>query len=364
MKVTISGFPGSGKTTLGKLLCKECQTPFFSVGDLRGEYAKIKGITLEELNELGKKDQSTDRDADRYQTEWASKKSDFALDGRLSYYFIPDSIRIFLTVSPEVGARRIFQDQRDDEKICGTVEKVLEANQKRCQSDLERYAGIYGIDNCYDEGNFDIVIDTTNRNPEQVLGLVKKKMVDYNQKMNPPKFYLAHATESRKDVRNWEESFEKRTGIELVNPFSDCNTLETEYGKAGKEKYLQMGEKVIGLYEGDLKQIARKDVLGGVVIMDDNWTWGAPAEQATLWLLSKLIYTVSLKKDMNYQNHPVLKKYSNHTFKGYEEFEEWIVQDKGNLFRDLEKTRRERALDPIYSLLVEEIRKNSAYLGK
>lgn len=176
MKITISGFPGSGKTTLGEMLSKEFQIQFFSVGDLRGEYAKKIGMTIEELNELGKKDQSTDKDADRYQTEWASNKSDFALDGRLSYYFIPDSVKIFLSVSPEVGAKRIFQDPRKDEKKYETVQEVLIANKKRCQSDLERYALIYGIKNCYDEKNFNIVIDTTNKTPKEVLNLVKEKI--------------------------------------------------------------------------------------------------------------------------------------------------------------------------------------------
>lgn len=364
MQITISGFPGSGKTTLGELLSKEYQIPFFSVGDLREEFAKSRGMTIEQLNELGKTNPRTDTEADEYQREWAGKNPDFILDGRLSYHFIPDSIRIFLDVSKQTGAGRIMQNPREDEKKCTTLEEKITANIERCQSDIERYSRIYGISNCYKEENFDIVIDTTNRTPEQVLDLVKKKIFDYNQKMHPPKFYLAHATESRKNVREWEKSFEKRTEIQLVNPFFDCNTEETEFGESGKEKYPKMGEKVASLYEGDLEQIARKDVLGGVVIVDDNWTWGAPAEQATLWLLSKLIYTISLKEDKNYNNHPVLKKYSNHTFMNYEEFEDWVKQNKRNFFRDLEKTRRERALDPVYNLLVHEIKKNQRYIGK
>ncbi len=179
MKVTISGFPGSGKTTIGELLSEEYGIPFFSVGDLRGEYAKTRGMTIEELNELGKKDESTDKDADKYQAEWAQEKQHFALDGRLSYFFIPDSIKIFLAVSPEVGAIRIFQDPRKDEKKYETVEEVQEANQKRCRNDMERYAKIYGIKNCYDETNFDIVIDTTDKNPQQVLELIKQNIRDY-----------------------------------------------------------------------------------------------------------------------------------------------------------------------------------------
>ena len=34
--------------------------------------------------------------------------------------------------------------------------------------------------------------------------------------------YLAHQLGNRKDVREWEIRFEKRTGINLINPFYDC----------------------------------------------------------------------------------------------------------------------------------------------
>lgn len=364
MKITISGHPGAGKSTIGQMLSEEYNIPFFSVGDLRGEFAKRRGMTIDELNSLGKEDSRTDIDADEYQKRWAEEIDSFILDGRLSYYIIPQTIRVFLEVAPEIGAQRIFSNPRGDEKRCETVEKQIRMNLERCVSDRERYSKIYGIEDCYNEDNFDIVIDTTTKNPQEVFSLIKKKIIDYNQKMNPKKFYLAHSTESRKEIRVWEQGFEERTGIQLLNPFFDCGIDGTEGGKAGKEKYPIMGKEVTSLYEGCLNQIARKDVLGGVIIVDDNWTWGAPAEQATLWLLSRLIYTISLKKDSDYNNHPVLKKYSNRTFANMDSFEGWMQENKENFFRDLEKTRRERMHDPIYSLLVKEITKNQRYLGK
>ena len=364
MKITISGNPGAGKGIIGKMLSKEYKIPFFSVGDLRGEFAKSRGITIGELNEFGKKDLSTDIDADEYQKRWAEKKSSFILDGRLSYYFIPDSIRIFLEVNPEMGAIRIFTKQRSDEEKCETIKKQMEINLERCLSDNERYSNIYDITNCYDEDNFDIVIDTTHKTVEQVFNLVKKKIIDYEQKMGTKKFYLAHSTESKKRIRKWEQKFEEDTGIQLLNPFFDCEIEGTNSGKAGKEVYPKMGEKVTSLYEGCLNQIAKKDILGGVIIVDDNWTWGTPAEQATLWLLSKLVYTISLKEDRDYDNHPVLRKYSNKIFHSLSDFERWMDYNQDDFFKDLEKTRRERMHDPAYSLLIQEIERNKKYLGK
>ncbi len=359
MKITISGLPGAGKGTLIKRLGEEYKLPAFSVGGLRREYAQKQGMSIAEFNELGEKNSITDIQADEYQKEWAKENKNFILDGRLSYFFIPESIKIFLTVDPIEGARRIQEAARESERARITLEEMINANRRRCESDIKRYKTIYNLENCYDENNFDVILDTTHRTPEEVFKLVKKKIIDYNQKMNPPRFYLAHPTESRQEIREWEAGFEERTGVQLVNPFYECSTLETEFGDMGKEKYSQLKEQVTKLYAGDLEQISRKDILGGIVILDDNWTWGTPAEQATMWMMSKLIYTLTLSKEKDYFNHPVVRFYSgNNVFPSKEELENFMIKNKNHFFRDLEKIRRETTDNPIYQTIMKEIKKN------
>lgn len=359
MKITISGFPGAGKGTLIKRLEEEYKIPSFSVGQLRREYALSHGMNINELNHLGEQNSLTDTTADAYQKQWAKENSNFILDGRLSYFFTPESIKIFLTVDSLEGARRIQEAARESEKAQISLEERIKTNQLRCESDIRRYNSIYGIENCYDEDNFDIILDTTHRNPDEVFKLVKKKIIDYNQKMNPPKFYLAHPTESRQEIREWEAGFEERTGIQLVNPFHECTTLETELGNIGKEKYSKLKEQVTKLYAGDLEQISRKDILGGIVILDDNWTWGTPAEQATMWMMSKLIYTITLNKEKDYFNHPVVRFYSgNNVFSSKEDLEKHMIENKNYFFRDLERLRRDTAENPIYQTIMKEIKKN------
>ena len=176
MIITISGYPGAGKGTLRKLLAKEYSFPHISVGDLRREFARKKGISVEELNRLGETDPRTDREADEYQKEWGKTKKSFILEGRLSYYFFPESIRIFLDVAPEVGAERILKDSRLEETICKSIPEKVEANQVRCESDVKRYSENYGIQNCYNQTKFDIIIDTTGKTSQQVLDLAKEKI--------------------------------------------------------------------------------------------------------------------------------------------------------------------------------------------
>ncbi|MCA9487436.1 MAG: nucleoside monophosphate kinase [Nanoarchaeota archaeon] len=363
MKITISGNPGAGKGTLAKNLERIYKIPYLSAGNLRREYAKKMGISIQELNRRGEKDPSTDRNADKFQVKWASSKKNFILDGRLSYHFFPNSVKIFLIVDPSEGAKRIMRANREEEKTPRNLRKQKKINKKRCQSDIKRYSKIYGIKNCYSLENFDIVIDTTNRTPKEVLKIVEKKIIDFNQKMNPPKFYLAHATESRKETRKWEKEFEKRTGVQLINPFFEGKAeIEKEFGDVGKEKYNQLKQKVTNLFAANLREITRKDILGGIVILDDNWTWGTPAEQAIMWFTSKLVYTLNLSKEKNYANHPFVKVFSRgKVFTSKKELEEYIIKNKKTLFRDLEKIRRENPKNPMYKIIREQIWKNEKF---
>src|SRR5689334_16245543 len=100
MIISITGAPGTGKTSVGKLLAKRLGYNFYSVGDLRGKMAMERGLTIDELNKLGEKDASTDTMADDYQRELGRKEDNFIIEGRLSWHFIPHSFKVFLKCSP------------------------------------------------------------------------------------------------------------------------------------------------------------------------------------------------------------------------------------------------------------------------
>lgn len=121
-----------------------------------------KGITLDELNTLGETDDSTDTIVDDYQKELGQKNDNFVIEGRLSWHFIPQSLKIFLDCQPSAGAFRILasKNERPDEKLASdpiAVQRLLEA---RLASDQRRYKKIYGLD-YMDKGHYDLFIDTT-----------------------------------------------------------------------------------------------------------------------------------------------------------------------------------------------------------
>lgn len=167
MKITISGMPGSGKTTVGRMLAEKLGYDFFSVGDLRGKMAAERGMTIEELNKLGETEAWTDKEVDDYQANYGRTHDNFIVEGRLAFDFIPDSIKIFLDADLRTAAERVFADPRPDEARRASVEDEMQAMRERIESDKKRYLKYYGIDP-YDKKNFDIFLNTTNVGIEEV----------------------------------------------------------------------------------------------------------------------------------------------------------------------------------------------------
>jgi cytidylate kinase len=167
MIISITGAPGTGKTSVGKLLAKRLGYNFYSVGDLRGKMAMERGMTIDELNKLGEKDASTDTMADDYQRELGTKEDNFIIEGRLSWHFIPHSFKVLLTCATSEAARRVFEarkhesEGRQDEREYHSVADAEKTLTERVASDVVRYQTHYGID-YRDTAHYDLVIDTTD----------------------------------------------------------------------------------------------------------------------------------------------------------------------------------------------------------
>ena len=189
MIITISGTPGSGKSTVAKILVKKLDAERIYVGGIRRELAREKGMTLEELNDYAKTHPETDIDVDKKAAAKARELDGegkyVVVEGRTQFHFLPESLKVFMKVSTEEGARRIWkelqnkemQEKRNEGNINSFEEMKLRV-QKREEEDAERYMKYYGFDH-RDEKHYDFILDTSDITAEEaaekVMGFVKSK---------------------------------------------------------------------------------------------------------------------------------------------------------------------------------------------
>ncbi|MEK7529382.1 MAG: cytidylate kinase family protein [Patescibacteria group bacterium] len=177
MIITLSGAPGSGKSTVGRLVEGALNLNRYSMGDLRRHLAQERGMTIDAWNTLGETSDETDVPVDEHQRTLGKQEDNFIIDGRISWYFIPHSFKVFLDVDPDEGARRMFahskEGARTSEKPYTSAEEVRHQAAKRSASDNVRYEKYYGI-HWDDKSRFDLVLDTTAVSPEDVAERVIK----------------------------------------------------------------------------------------------------------------------------------------------------------------------------------------------
>ncbi len=176
MIISISGKPGSGKSTIAKIISKKLKMKHYYIGALRREMARKRKMTIHEFNKLGEKENFTDKEVDDYVKKLGKEEDNFIIESRTAFHFIPDSIKIFLDVDEEEGARRILNEktsalEKRNEPIYRNLREVKKKNKERMKSDKKRYKKYYNIDWNKSE-NFDFVLDTTNLSIEETKQLV------------------------------------------------------------------------------------------------------------------------------------------------------------------------------------------------
>lgn len=177
MILTISGTPGSGKSTIAQILVEKLNAERIYVGGIRREIAKEKGMTLMELNEYAQTHPETDVDVDEKAATEArkleKKKKVVVVEGRTQFHFLPESVKIFITVNPEEGARRIWKDlqhkdlrQQRNEGTIRSLAEMKKSLRERFENDQRRYRKYYNLD-ITKHKQYDLVIDTTKITAQQ-----------------------------------------------------------------------------------------------------------------------------------------------------------------------------------------------------
>lgn len=175
MIITISGMPGSGKSTVARILAKKLKYTHYSIGDLRGKIAIKHDLTIDELNKIGETEAWTDREPDEYMAMLGKTEDNFIIDGWVGFHFIPHSFKVFIDIDPRIAAKRVFKNQRPDEKPVETIEEMQEMLVNRAKQSNERYKKYYNI-SYQNRANYDLVIDSSRLSPEEIINQILAKL--------------------------------------------------------------------------------------------------------------------------------------------------------------------------------------------
>lgn len=162
MIITVSGPPGSGKSTLSKTIADHFGLNLISSGDVFRAMAMERGVSLEEFGKIAESDPDIDKEIDRRQMELSKQVGDFLFEGRLSGWFIEADLKIMLKTDVEVRARRISQREHI------SLEQAMDETMIRQQSEAKRYQDYYNID-IADLTPYDLVMESSVWDPEATV---------------------------------------------------------------------------------------------------------------------------------------------------------------------------------------------------
>lgn len=176
MLLTVSGPPGSGKSTTAAALADRLGLEHTSGGDIFRELAEERGHSLSEFNAMAEEDPQIDKDLDRRLYELAQTGEDLLLESRLAGWLAGDAatMRIWLDAPIDVRARRI--GEREDKSVDQARTETLE----REASEQQRYREYYDI-HIEDLSIYDITLNTARWGPETVTHVLGDAIDRYKQ---------------------------------------------------------------------------------------------------------------------------------------------------------------------------------------
>ena len=178
MKLTLAGPPGSGKSTVRRMLADKYGLKIRSTGDFMRQMALEQGFQdiTQFLTEFVTSHPEVDRKIDEAQRKFGEENDNFVLDAHLGFHCVPDACKILLTVGEKVAAKRIFSADRATESAKNIEESIL-TNRQRYLTMRQNFQRLYGVD-IADPANFDLIIDTSQLTPEGILHQIDTHLLE------------------------------------------------------------------------------------------------------------------------------------------------------------------------------------------
>lgn len=164
MLITISGLPGSGTTTLSRLVAEALDLDRLPGGEVFRQMAAESGMTLAEFGRHAQDHPEHDRELDRRLLERA-REGGVVIESRLAGWLATRddlrAVRVWVACADEERARRV--GGRDGLDLTA----ALADNEARETLERARYLDLYDID-LTDLSIYDKVLDSTTTAPQDL----------------------------------------------------------------------------------------------------------------------------------------------------------------------------------------------------
>lgn len=170
--ITISGKPGSGKSSTADKVAELLNYTRYSSGDMVRNMLAREHLTLAEYNKQATDDHALDERIDMFLRNLRTK-NDIVIDSRLGFYWIPESFKVYLDLDMQVATVRIFKDAMSNNmrtkggELADSLDIVARQVKTRMETEQSRFKNLYGVDP-YNSEHFDLVIDTSRHSPQTV----------------------------------------------------------------------------------------------------------------------------------------------------------------------------------------------------
>ena len=175
MRITVSGLPGSGTTSLSRYLSERHGFFMISAGEVFRQLAKEHAMGLAEFGRLAQENPEFDKMIDARQKEIAAQRDDIIVEGRLSGWMVTDAdLRIWLFAPIGCRVKRIvFRDQIADEKTA----ELITLEREKCEA--VRYRSYYNID-INDLSVYQIALNSAHWNVEGLGAIIDSAIMQLN----------------------------------------------------------------------------------------------------------------------------------------------------------------------------------------